>query len=87
VIASLLAKDVECATAACATLASFGAATIATTHRFCQTVLRSLGVAGDTDTSAALVESLDDLVVRWRSTTSPAPDTGRTTRRSVVRSP
>ncbi len=44
-------------------LASFDAATIATTHQFCQTVLRSLGVAGDTDTGAALVESLDDLVV------------------------
>ncbi|HEY2878815.1 MAG TPA: UvrD-helicase domain-containing protein [Nocardioides sp.] len=44
-------------------LASFDAATIATTHQFCQTVLRSLGVAGDTDTGATLVESLDDLVV------------------------
>ncbi len=43
-------------------LASFDAATIATTHQFCQTVLRSLGVAGDTDTGATLVESLDDLV-------------------------
>src|SRR5437763_7489847 len=44
-------------------LAAFDAATIATTHQFCQTVLRSLGVAGDTDTGATLVESLDDLVV------------------------
>jgi len=44
-------------------LASFDAATIATTHQFCQTVLRSLGVAGDSDTGAVLVESLDDLVV------------------------
>jgi exodeoxyribonuclease V beta subunit len=44
-------------------LASFDAATIATTHQFCQTVLRSLGVAGDTDTDATLVESLDELVV------------------------
>ena len=43
-------------------LASFDSATIATTHQFCQTVLRSLGVAGDTDTGATLVESLDDLV-------------------------
>jgi exodeoxyribonuclease V beta subunit len=43
-------------------LASFDAATIATTHQFCQTVLRSLGVAGDTDTGATLVESLDELV-------------------------
>jgi exodeoxyribonuclease V beta subunit len=44
-------------------LASFDSATIATTHQFCQTVLRSLGVAGDTDTGATLVESLDELVV------------------------
>ena len=44
-------------------LASFDSATIATTHQFCQTVLRSLGVAGDTDTGATLVESLGELVV------------------------
>lgn len=44
-------------------LAAFDTATIATTHQFCQLVLRSLGVAGDTDTGAELVESLDDLVV------------------------
>ena len=39
------------------------AATIATTHQFCQQVLRSLGVAGTTDASATLVEDLDDLLV------------------------
>src|SRR5690606_23105512 len=44
-------------------LADFDAATIATTHQFCQLVLRSLGVAGDTDTGMELVESLDELVV------------------------
>ncbi len=33
-------------------LVSFDAATIATIHQFCQLVLRSLGVAGDTDASA-----------------------------------
>lgn len=44
-------------------LASFDSATIATTHQFCQTVLRSLGVAGDTDADVTLVEDLDDLVV------------------------
>ena len=43
-------------------LATFDAATIATTHQFCQLVLRSLGVAGDTDPGVTLVESLDDLV-------------------------
>ncbi len=44
-------------------LASFDAATIATTHQFCQLVLRSLGVAGDTDAGARLVDNLDELVV------------------------
>ena len=43
-------------------LAGFDAATIATTHQFCQLVLRSLGVAGDTDAGVTLVEDLDDLV-------------------------
>ena len=43
-------------------LAGFDAATIATTHQFCQLVLKSLGVAGDTDAGVTLVESLDDLV-------------------------
>lgn len=44
-------------------LASFDAATIATTHQFCHVVLRSLGVAGDTDPDVTLVEDLDDLIV------------------------
>lgn len=43
-------------------LASFDAATIATTHQFCSMVLASLGVAGDTDARATLVEDLDDLM-------------------------
>ena len=43
-------------------LAGFDAATIATTHQFCQLVLRSLGVAGDSDSGVELVESLDDVV-------------------------
>ncbi|GAA1158056.1 UvrD-helicase domain-containing protein [Ornithinicoccus hortensis] len=46
-----------------AALASFDGATIATIHQFCHQVLRSLGVAGDTDASARLVEDLDDLLV------------------------
>ncbi len=45
-----------------AALAGFDAATIATTHQFCQLVLRSLGVAGDTDSGVTLVEDLGDLV-------------------------
>ncbi len=44
-------------------LAGFDAATIATTHQFCHLVLKSLGVAGDTDAGVTLAESLDDLVV------------------------
>jgi exodeoxyribonuclease V beta subunit len=44
-------------------LAGFDAATIATTHQFCQLVLKSLGVAGDTAAGVTLLESLDDLVV------------------------
>ncbi|MEZ5094497.1 UvrD-helicase domain-containing protein [Nocardioides sp.] len=43
-------------------LAEFDTATIATTHQFCHLVLRSLGVAGDTEAGAALVENLDELV-------------------------
>jgi exodeoxyribonuclease V beta subunit len=43
-------------------LADFDAATIATTHQFCQLVLRSLGVAGDTDAGVTLVDDLGDLV-------------------------
>ncbi|MDO5710368.1 MAG: UvrD-helicase domain-containing protein [Micrococcales bacterium] len=44
-------------------LASFDSATIATTHQFCREVLRNLGVAGNTDAGAHLVESLDGLLV------------------------
>lgn len=43
-------------------VAAFDAATIATTHQFCQLVLKSLGVAGDTDSGVTLVESLEELV-------------------------
>ena len=42
-------------------LVGFDAATIATIHQFCQLVLAGLGVAGDSDRSATLVENLDDL--------------------------
>ena len=43
-------------------LAGFDAATIATTHQFCQQMLAGLGVAGDADPRAEFVESIDDLV-------------------------
>ena len=45
-------------------LAGFDAATIATTHEFCSMVLKSLGVAGDTDAGVTLVESLEDLLTQ-----------------------
>ena len=44
-----------------AALTEFDAATIATTHQFCQVVLRGLGIAGDSDPRARLVEDLTDL--------------------------
>ena len=44
-------------------LADFDAATIATIHQFCSLVLDSLGVAGDTDARARLVDDLDDMLV------------------------
>jgi len=43
-------------------LAGFDAATIATTHEFCHLVLRSLGVAGDTDAGVELREDLEELI-------------------------
>ncbi|HYB82685.1 MAG TPA: exodeoxyribonuclease V subunit beta [Mycobacterium sp.] len=43
-------------------LANFDAATIATTHEFCGSVLKSLGVEGDTAAGVRLEENLDDLV-------------------------
>jgi exodeoxyribonuclease V beta subunit len=43
-------------------LTQFDAATIATTHQFCQQMLAGLGVAGDGDRDAVFVESIDDVV-------------------------
>ncbi len=43
-------------------LASFDAATIATTHGFCQQMLAGLGMAGDSETDTTFVERIDDLV-------------------------
>ncbi|MGZ8751012.1 MAG: UvrD-helicase domain-containing protein, partial [Pseudonocardia sp.] len=45
-----------------AALAQFDAATIATTHGFCQQMLAALGTAGDTEPEATFVERVDDLV-------------------------
>ncbi|MEO5899421.1 MAG: UvrD-helicase domain-containing protein [Ilumatobacteraceae bacterium] len=43
-------------------VANFDAATIATTHGFCQQVLSGIGVAGDVDRDVAFVDDLTDLV-------------------------
>ena len=43
-------------------LGDFDAATIATTHGFCQEVLGGLGVAGDLEPDAVLVEDVGDLL-------------------------
>ena len=43
-------------------LADFDAATIATTHGFCQEVLGGLGVAGDVEPDATFVEDVGDLL-------------------------
>jgi exodeoxyribonuclease V beta subunit len=43
-------------------LADFDAATIATTHGFCQEVLGGLGLAGDADGDGTFLEDVEDLV-------------------------
>jgi exodeoxyribonuclease V beta subunit len=43
-------------------LAAFDAATVTTTHGFCQQVLMALGTAGDHDPGAVLMESTTDLI-------------------------
>jgi ATP-dependent exoDNAse (exonuclease V) beta subunit len=61
-------------------VAHYDAATIATTHEFCHAVLRSLGVAGNSDARETLREDLsgltDDVVTdhylaRWSGTAEP----------------
>ncbi|WP_239456324.1 UvrD-helicase domain-containing protein [Nocardioides solisilvae] len=79
-------------------LTGFDAATIATIHQFCQLVLRSLGVAGDTDRDAVLVEDLelltdevvDDLYLARFATEQQPPwghDVARRIARAVVGDP
>ena len=43
-------------------LADFDRATIATTHSFCQQVLNGLGMAGDHEPDATVVESVEDML-------------------------
>ncbi|MCV7083866.1 UvrD-helicase domain-containing protein [Mycolicibacterium insubricum] len=42
-------------------LADFDDASVTTTHGFCQIVLKSLGIAGDSESGVTLVDNLDDL--------------------------
>jgi len=44
-------------------LSDFDGATIATTHSFCQRMLDGLGIAGEREPNASLVEAVDDLTV------------------------
>jgi exodeoxyribonuclease V beta subunit len=74
-------------------LADFDAATIATTHGFCQHVLAQLGVAGDVDRDAAFLEDprdlvdevVDDLYVRRFHTTTHAPELTLAQARRIAR--
>ncbi|MDQ2897944.1 MAG: UvrD-helicase domain-containing protein, partial [Actinomycetota bacterium] len=73
-------------------VASFDAATIATTHGFCQEVLGGLGIAGDLEPDVAFVEDLselvdevvDDLYIR-RFYRGPAPAFDRTEAARIAR--
>jgi exodeoxyribonuclease V beta subunit len=67
-------------------LTVFDAATVTTTHGFCQQVLLALGTAGDHDTGAVLVEGIGDLVSevaddlylrKWGAAGSEPPDMSR----------
>ncbi|WP_088318982.1 UvrD-helicase domain-containing protein [Kineosporia sp. R_H_3] len=81
-----------------AALAQFDAATIATTHGFCQQMLASLGLAADVDADAVLVPDLADLVdevvddlyvLRYADTPVPplSVDEARQVSRAAVGSP
>ena len=73
-------------------MADFDAATIATTHGFCQEVLGGLGIAGDLEPDVTFVEDLGDLRRRGRrrplrprastATATPPFDRGAGARRS-----
>ena len=74
-------------------VASFDAATIATTHGFCQEVLGGLGIAGDLEPDVTFVEDLsdlasevvDDLYVRRFSRAQRPPAFGRPEAAAIAR--
>ncbi len=73
-------------------LAQFDAATVATTHGFCQQMLTALGTSADVDADAVLVPDLADLVDEvvddlylQRYADTPAPDLRVADARAVAR--
>ncbi|MGH9115954.1 MAG: UvrD-helicase domain-containing protein, partial [Acidimicrobiales bacterium] len=74
-------------------LASFDAATITTTHGFCQLVLAGLGIAGDVAVGASLTEDagdtidevVDDLYLRWALLHRESPPFDLTAARRIAR--
>ncbi|HEY2006370.1 MAG TPA: UvrD-helicase domain-containing protein [Solirubrobacteraceae bacterium] len=75
-------------------VSGFDAATIATTHGFCQEVLDGLGIAGDLDPDVAFVEDLSDLasdtiddlyVRRFSLTGTGSPEFGRAEAAAIAR--
>ena len=74
-------------------IAEFDAATITTTHGFCQHMLASLGTASDTERAAAFSEDADDLIdevvddlyVRKYARAGRAPFSRREARRFVAK--
>ena len=79
-------------------VSDFDAATIATTHSFCQRMLDSLGVIGENEPGSMLVESVEDLlaevcddlyVARYATDPSPllSPEDARSVAREAVADP
>lgn len=75
-------------------VANYDAATIATTHEFCNAVLRSLGVAGDSDGTETLREDIsalsdevveDHYLARWAQLETDPPIDFRAARNAATR--
>jgi exodeoxyribonuclease V beta subunit len=75
-------------------VANYDAATIATTHEFCNAVLRSLGVAGDSDGTETLREDIsalsdevveDHYLARWAQLETDPPIDFRSARNAATR--
>ena len=75
-------------------VANYDAATIATTHEFCNAVLRSLGVAGDSDSTETLREDIsalsdevveDHYLARWAQLETDPPIGFRDARNAATR--